>query len=354
MESPGPWTAPRYGRKRGRGERQAAPLRPEPEFPGCTPRHLPRGAIEHYEGRLEFWDADTEIAWVAEPTSPYHEQPVETLSALVDRIAAVRGSPVKCFGSMDLWLRGEHGRPRRILQADQSVYLHPERATLPGLSAMVIGEHDFPDVVLEVDHSTDVRRGKLGLYESWGFPEVWVEVPERRARSRARSRRPGLTIHLLSEDGAYQVSPESRAFSGWRAEDIHAALNETTASAQTYAILERIGLALGAREGTGPDDDPWLRSQRRESFKRGRFRGRAEGRAEGHAEGRTEGKAQGRMEARAGMARRILLSRGVEVSDDFPANVPAFAGASEDRIVTAALACESETDFRTRLHRRDC
>ena len=350
MEGPGPWTAPRCGRKRGRDEQQAAPLRPEPEFPGCTPRHLPRGAIERYEGRLEFWDADTEIAWVAEPTSPYHEQPVETLSALVDRIAAVRGSPVKCFGSMDLWLRGEHGRPRRILQADQSVYLYPERATLPGLSAMVIGEHDFPDVVLEVDHSTDVRRGKLGLYESWGFPEVWVEVPERRARSRARSRRPGLTIHLRSEDGAYQVSPESRAFPGWHAEDIHAALNETTASAQTYAILERIGLALGAREGTGPDDDPWLRSQRRESFKRGHARGRAEG----HAEGRTEGKAQGRMEARAGMARRILLSRGVEVSDDFPANVPAFAGASEDRIVTAALACESETDFRTRLHRRDC
>ena len=268
----------------------------------------------------------------------------------MDRIAAVRGSPVKCFGSMDLWLRGEHGRPRRILQADQSVYLHPERAILPGLSAMVLGEHDFPDVVLEVDHSTDVRRGKLGLYESWGFPEVWVEVPERRARSRARSRRPALTIHLLSEDGAYQVSPESRAFPGWRAEDVHTALNETTTSAQTYAILERIGLALGAREGTGSDDDPWLRSQRRESFKRGRFRGRAEG----HAEGRTEGKAQGRMEARAGMARRILLSRGVEVSDDFPANLPAFAGASEDRIVNAALACASETDFRTRLHRRDC
>ena len=203
-----------------------------------------------------------------------------------------------------------------------------------------------------------MRRGKLGLYESWGFPEVWVEVPERRARSRARSRRPGLTIHLLSEDGVYQVSPESRAFPGWRAEDIHVALNETTASAQTYAILERIGLALGAREGTGPDDDPWLRSQRRQSFKRGRFRGHAEGHAKGHAEGQAkghaEGKAQGLMEARAGMARRILLSRDVEVSDDFPANVPDFAGASENRIVTAALACESETDFHTRLHRRDC
>ena len=345
MEDSYPWTAPRYGGKRRPGARKVAPVRPDPEFPGCTPRRLPRGDIERYEGRLEFWDADTEVAWVAEPTSPYHEQPVETLSALVDRIAAVRGSPVKCFGSMDLWLRGEHGRPRRILQADQSVYLHPERAILPGLSAMVIGEHDFPNVVLEVDHSTDVRHGKLGLYEEWGFPEVWVEVPDRRAPSRLRGRLPGLTIHLMSDGGTYGVSPESRAFPGWRAEDIHAALNEKTVSVRTYAVLERIGHALGAREGTGPDDDPWLRSQRRESFERGRFRGRAEG----HAEGRV----QGGKEARAGIARRILLSRGIEVSEDFPANVPAFANASEELIVNTALACESETDFKIRLRLGD-
>ena len=366
MDDSRPWTAPAGGGTRASAKRSDAyrpppAAAPAPEFPGCKPRRLPRGQIEHFEGRIEFWDADTEIAWVAEPTSPYHEQPVETLSALADRVAAVRGSPIKCYGSMDLWLRDEHGKPRRILQADQSVYLHPKRAVLPGLSAMVIGDHDFPDIVLEVDHSTDVRRGKLGLYESWGFPEVWVEVPDRRASSRARTRKPGLTIHLLSDDRAFRVSPESRAFPGWRAEDIHTALNETTASERTYAILERIGKALGAREGTGPDDDPWLRSQRRESFRRGHFRGRAEGRAEGHAEGRSEGrseghsegKVQGRVEARAGMARRMLLSRGVEISEDFPANVPAFADSPEEAIVTAALACESETDFQARLRRRD-
>ena len=43
---------------------------------------------------------------------------------------------------------------------------------------MVVGEDDFPDVVLEVDHTTDVHRGKLALYEAWGFPEVWAEVPD--------------------------------------------------------------------------------------------------------------------------------------------------------------------------------
>ena len=29
-----------------------------------------------------------------------------------------------------------------------------------------------------MDCTTDVRRGKPGLYEAWGFPEVWVEVSD--------------------------------------------------------------------------------------------------------------------------------------------------------------------------------
>ena len=33
-----------------------------------------------------------------------------------------------------------------------------------------MGSDTLPDVVLEVDNTTDVRRGKLSLYESWGFP----------------------------------------------------------------------------------------------------------------------------------------------------------------------------------------
>ena len=53
---------------------------------------------------------------------------------------------------------------------------------------MVSGEHDFPDVVVEVDHTTDVRRKKLWLYEEWGFPEVWVEVPEWESPSRVAGR----------------------------------------------------------------------------------------------------------------------------------------------------------------------
>ena len=43
------------------------------EFPGCKPVPLPCDEIETYDGRLEFWDARTETAWVCEPTSPCHD-----------------------------------------------------------------------------------------------------------------------------------------------------------------------------------------------------------------------------------------------------------------------------------------
>ena len=61
--------------------------------------------------------------------------------------------------------------PRRLLQADQSAYLHLGRARLPGAVAMEVGEHDLPDVVLEVDHTTDVYRRSSNL--PLGFQSLW-------------------------------------------------------------------------------------------------------------------------------------------------------------------------------------
>ena len=109
-----------------------------------------------YEGRLEVWDAETETAWmVREPTSADHESPSHGLAGLTALIAAVRGSPIACYGSMDLLVRDEHGKPRRIMQADQTVYLRPSRAEFSGAGALVVGRSNYPDVVLEVDHTTD-------------------------------------------------------------------------------------------------------------------------------------------------------------------------------------------------------
>ena len=318
-------------RREHRHDRQLRVLRPPTadDFPGCRPVRLPREELDDSEMRMEYWDAASENAWICDRVSSYHEVPVHRLAGLAERIAAMRGAPVECLGSTDLTERDPHGEPRLVMQADQSVYLHPRPARLPR-PVLTIGEHDFPDVVLEVDHTTDARRRKLPQYEAWGFPEVWVEVPEARTPGRPRSRRPALTIHLL-EDGAYRESAESRAFPGWTAAEIHAALNEETLSAQTSAVLERVGAVLGEREGTGPDDDPLLGVQRRRS--------RAAGRAEGHAEGR------------AALARALLAARGIELSAGFP-GVPGFAELPDHVVVEAASACVSEADFRNRLRRR--
>ena len=249
------------------------------EFPGCHPIRITRDEIADYDGRYEYWEARTETAWeVNEPTSPYHELPSQRLARLSDRIAAIRGSPIETFGTSDLLVRDASGERHSILQADQILYLDPGRSQPRG-HAVEVGQDDLPDVILEVDLTTDVRRGKLAIYEFWGFPEVWVDVPDERSPSTGspqpgsarglplarESRRPStLTIYLL-EDGRFRTAPASVAFPGWTAAEIHTAMNEMDCSAETVAVLTRVGRVLGERLGTGPDDDPFLGVQRRES-----------------------------------------------------------------------------------------
>ena len=297
-----------------------APVDYASRFPGCRPVRLLTDRLPDFESRLEYWDARTETAWVvAEPTGGIHEGTSRRLIHLAERIALVRGTPIASFGSVDLLVRDARGAPERMMQADETLYLHPGQARLPQ-GSLVIGEHDLPDVVLEVDHTTDVRPGKLPLYESWGFPELWVVVPP----AGARRRRPaGVTIHRLDE-GRYRSAPASRAFPGWTAAEIHTALTEPATTAYTWRALERVGRTLGAREGTGPDDTPLLRSLGEQA------------------------RAEGRAEELAVLVRSTLRVRGIPVTDGFPGASAALAAVPHDVLMAAALACVDEQDFRRR------
>ena len=136
-----------------------------------------RTSSDHYEYRLEFWDGATETAWrVCEPTSIYHEQPSRRLARMAERVASLRGSAIECFGSADLLRVDASGRKRWLMQADEVLYLHPDRIQLQG-PAIDVDADPLPEVVLEVDHTTDVRPRKLGIYMESGFPEIWVLVP---------------------------------------------------------------------------------------------------------------------------------------------------------------------------------
>ena len=291
------------------------PALSELSFPGC--RSLPMTAEQHEIGGrvLEFWDAATETAWVLmDGPSPDHEAPSQALAQLVERIAAVRGAPIRCFGTAGL-TRARSEPLGRVAHPDQIVYLDARRAA-GGPHGLFVGGYDAPDVVVEVDNTTDVRRNKLKLYEAWGIKEVWVEVPDTPAKSRPRKRRSGLTIYLHHK-GAYRIAAASGAFPGWRVDDIHQAMNEAGRSAYTNAILERVGRRMGEREGTTPDDDSLMRSLR--------------------------------ADARAAMIRRLLEARGIAVSPNFPRNIYRFAQATEEALASAALACTDEADFAKRL-----
>ena len=301
------------------------------DFAGCEPIRATEAEIlgPEWDGRkVEYWNAAAETAWVVrEPTTVYHEGPAARLAALVRQICQARGSDARCIGATDLRFRREDGTLGDIMQADQTVYLHPGQAALPTGGRVIVGDDPLPDVVLEVDHTTDVRRGKLLAYAGWGLPEVWVEVPEAGSTRRPRNRRAGLVIHRL-EDDEYRESAVSRAFPGWRADEIHQALNEDVMSEATAGVLWRVGRALGDREGTAWRDDPLLARVERMS----------------------------RARAHAAMAEALLRRRGIEVPADFaaslsPAHRDVLADASPATVVEAAATARSATDFLARLRR---
>ena len=194
------------------------------DFPGCESFHLPAGEIDRYDGRLEFWDSVTETAWkVCEPTSIQHEQPSRQLAQMAGQFAMLRGSRIVCFGSADLVRLDAAGRKRWLMQADEVLYLHPDRVRLQG-PAIDVDADPLPEVVLEVDHTTDVRRRKLDIYKESGFPEIWVLVPWE-----ASVRAPGLAIHVR------------------RGEDYR----EETASHRTMFQLVPLRVVRGPRSGAG-------------------------------------------------------------------------------------------------------
>ena len=317
------------------------------DFPGCESFYLPASELADYDGRLEFWDGDTETAWkVCEPTSIYHEQPSRMLVRMAERVASLRGSRIACFGSADLVRLDATGRKRWLMQADEVLYLHPDRSRLEG-PAIDVDADPVPDVVLEVDHTTDVRRRKLGIYKAGGFPEVWVLVPWASSK-----RAPGLAIHVRRGD-VYREEAESRAFPGWRAEEIHLALTEDPLSERAWRALERVALAMGAREGTTPEHDPLTHSLSAKAEAKGHARGRRAGYTQGHARGRREGYTQGQEHGHArGLTEAVagvLRARGIEVVSDLAGEPALFHGLSGDALMAAAMASTGESDFRRRV-----
>ena len=300
----------------------SAAYRPE-NFPGCESFHLPASELDHYEGRLEFWDGVTETAWkVCEPTSIQHEQPSRQLAQIAGQFAMVRGSRIVCFGSADLVRLDAAGRKRWLMQADEVLYLHPNRVRLQG-PAIDVDTDPLPEVVLEVDHTTDVRRRKLGIYKESGFPEIWVLVPWE-----GSVRAPGLAIHVRRGTG-YREEGESRAFPGWKAEEIHRALTEDPMSQPAW-------------RGAGTDGAGDGCTRRYEA-------GAQSAHALAERKGPGAGPSGGPRTRSHGNRGRGTPGPGHRSGPDFAEDPELFSGLSGDALIAVALACTGETDFRRRV-----
>ena len=137
---------------------------------GCRPVPMSPDEIGCYEGRYEYWDADSELAWMRHVISPRHEEPRMRLVALVSDIARIRGNPIAMYGTADLQERDAHGGRLIAAQADQLIYLdRPERPP----EMIVVGAFPLPDVVFEVDRprtsaSTSLVSTSRGVCRSCG------------------------------------------------------------------------------------------------------------------------------------------------------------------------------------------
>ena len=290
------------------------------DFPGCESFHLPASEIDHYEGRLEFWDGYTETAWKIPDTPIQHEGPSRRLTQMSERCAMLRGSAIESFGSADLVRLDGAGRKRWLMQADEMLYLHREVWSRLQGPAIDVDADPLPDLVLEVDHTTDVRRRKLGIYKESGFAEIWVLVPWE-----SSVRASGLTIHVRHGEG-YRKESASRAFPGWKAQEIYLALTEAPVSETAWRALERTALAMGAREGTTPEDDPLMRSVLR-----------GEGYATSYSEAYRKAFEEARRQANVECALAMLDVRGIEVSPQILNDWKLLAELPSDLLMAAAV-----------------
>ena len=233
----------------------------------------------------------------------------------------MRGTPIVSYGSVTLLVRDAGGRAQRAMEADETLYLHPTRAATP-VKSLIIGENDFPDVVLEVDHTTDVRPGKLLLYEAWGFPELWVVVPPGATRRRPA----GVTIHRLV-NGRYRSDANERRVSGLDGEGNPRRADRVGLLRRN---LPRAGTRGAGRSASGRERAPttircgacWANASWR----------RASRRAAPKAAPRAARKASRKAAQRnwRQTVRSLLRARGKRVSDAFTQRAPALVDTPRD------------------------
>ena len=165
-----------------------------------------------------------------------------------------------------------------------------------------------------------------------------MEVPEAFTPNR-RVGAPGLRIRVW-EAGRYRQVEASRAFAGWTAAEIHAALNEREGwSAATIDALLRVAETLTKQLGTaGPEGSARL------------SRHRTEARAQGHVQGYAAGREQGRVEGERALLCGLAAQRfGDEVAEGLEGLLEGWASEDLAQVGAWIVECASGDELLRRV-----
>lgn len=86
------------------------------EFPGCYSRPMTLAEYEAYEGKVEFFDSEEEIAWIAKlQNDPVKEAILARFTELMEGVAQARGAPIALGGGLVV---GARSRQRKLPEDD--------------------------------------------------------------------------------------------------------------------------------------------------------------------------------------------------------------------------------------------
>ena len=143
------------------------------------------------ERRVPRMTYDQGVLELVTPSMP-HDEDAETITRIVDIVAATMGIPIRSVGSTTFRRRDLE----RGFEPDASFYVQNEDR-IRGQREVDLSVDPPPDLILEMEMSRSAL-DKLPLFASMGIPEVWRCDGQR------------VTILLLEED-RYRQSPSSQA-----------------------------------------------------------------------------------------------------------------------------------------------
>jgi Uma2 family endonuclease len=123
-----------------------------------------------------------------------HEYKKRFIGRMIETYTEELNTPISSVGSTTF----KDELKQKGLEPDECYYVQNE-ALVRDLEEIKLGVDPPPDLAIEIDITTTVVK-RLPIYAAFAFPEIW------------RYRKGVIEVHLLGDDGQYQISNSSKCF----------------------------------------------------------------------------------------------------------------------------------------------